>query len=316
MTDEVALIAQPVPARPVPRSSALVVAAIAVTMLLWASGFVVVRYIRPYYGAGEVVLARFFGAALALSIPLAFQRPSRPSRRDAASIFVIGVMWLGVNNFMLNAGEKLIDAGTASMLANMSPVFVAVAAALVLRERLGRPIIIGLTVALAGGIVIGWSSGHHHGGLAGAALCLLSAIPFTIAVVIQKPMLERVSPILMTWGACLAVSLVFLPFAPALAHELSRAPAKDTLLLGFLALGPSAIAFAVWAFALSHSGLAAQTVGTFLVPVFTVLMSWVALGETPAALALLGGVLCLAGVAIAQRSQLGGDAVSDDRSAR
>jgi drug/metabolite transporter (DMT)-like permease len=296
-----------------PRSYALIAGVVVLTMFLWASGFVVVRYIRPYYGAGEIVFARFFGAGLVLSIPLAFERPSRPSRSDAAAIFVVGVMWLGLNNFMLNAGEKLIDAGTAAMLANVSPVCVAVAAALVLRERVGRPIIVGLAVALAGAIVIGWSSGHHHGGLGGAALCLFSAIPFTIAVVAQKPVLARVSPTTATWGACMACALVFIPFAPDLVHEVSHAPANYTLLLGYLILGPSAVAFATWAFALTHSGLAAQTVGTYLVPLFAVLLGWLALGETPAALAVLGGALCLAGVTIAQRSR---QAIRDDRTRR
>jgi drug/metabolite transporter (DMT)-like permease len=93
----------------------------------------------------------------------------------------------------------------------------------------------------------------------------------------------------------------------------SRAPAHETLLLAYLAIGPSAVAFSVWAFALTHSDLAAQTVGTYLVPVFAVLMGWAALDEAPAALALVGGVLCLAGVTIAQRSR---QAISDDRSAR
>lgn len=299
---------------PAPGRYWLVVGAILVTMLMWASGYVVVRYIRPYYGAGEVVLARFGGAALLLSLLVARERPSLPSRGDLVAIFVIGVTWFGLNNFMLNAGEKLIDAGTAAMLANVAPVFVALAASLTLRERLGRPLIVGLVVALVGGIVIGWSSGHHHGGLGGAALCLFSAVPFTIAVVVQKPVLEHVSATTVTWGACIVCALVFMPFAPDLVHEIERAPAEDTLLLVFAAVGPTAIAFTTWAFALTYSSLAAQSVSTYLIPPLAVLLGWIALAEVPAALALVGGALCLGGVAIAQQGQRA--PVSDDRSAR
>ena len=85
---------------------AIVLAAIVTAMVMWAAGFVIVRYIRPYYGAGEVVLARFGGAALLLVPLMARQRPALPSRRDGAAIVVVGLTWFGLNNFMLNAGES------------------------------------------------------------------------------------------------------------------------------------------------------------------------------------------------------------------
>jgi drug/metabolite transporter (DMT)-like permease len=271
-------------------------------MLLWAAGFVIVRYVRPYFEPGEIVLARFGGAGLVLTLLVARQRPALPSRADAGRIFVIGALWFGLNNLMLNAGERLIDAGTAAMLGNVSPVFVAIAAAIALHERLGRRLIVGLVVALAGGIVIGLASGHRHGNLAGAALCLFSAVPFAIAVAVQKPLLGRVSAAAVTCGACLACALLFLPFAPDLVAELGRAPAGDILLLGLLALA-SAVAFTAWAYALTHSGLAAQGVSTYLVPVLAVILGWIALAEVPTAFAFLGGGLCLAGVAVAQRGR-------------
>jgi drug/metabolite transporter (DMT)-like permease len=111
-----------------------------------------------------------------------------------------------------------------------------------------------------------------------------------------------VSATVVTWGACLATTLVFLPFAPDLVHEFGRAPAEDIWLLLLLALA-SSVAFTAWAYALTHSGLAAQGVSTYLVPVLAVLLSWIALAEVPTTLAFVGGGLCLAGVAIAQRAR-------------
>ena len=40
---------------------------------------------------------------------------------------------------------------------------------------------------------------------------------------------------------------------------------------------------------------------TYLVPPLAVLMGWMVLGEVPPALALLGGALCLVGVAVSRR---------------
>ena len=211
-------------------------------MLLWAGGFVIVRYVRPYFGAGEIVLARFCGAGVLLSVLVARAHQPLPSRADAGRIVAIGALWFGLNNLMLNQGERLIDAGTSAMLANVSPVFVALAAAVALHERLGRRLIVGLLIALAGGIVIGLASGHRHGNLTGAALCLFSTIPFAVAVAVQKPLLGRVSATIVTWGACASCTILFLPFAPSLVSDFGRAPAGDIWLLVGLAVA-SAVAF-------------------------------------------------------------------------
>jgi drug/metabolite transporter (DMT)-like permease len=42
---------------------------------------------------------------------------------------------------------------------------------------------------------------------------------------------------------------------------------------------------------------------TYLVTPIAILLGWLLLGETPPALALLGGALCLGGVAVARRVQ-------------
>jgi drug/metabolite transporter (DMT)-like permease len=61
---------------------------------------------------------------------------------------------------------------------------------------------------------------------------------------------------------------------------------------------PTALAFTTWAYALSRTTAGATT---YLVPPLAVLLGWVILGESPPVLALLGGVLCLAGVVLSRR---------------
>ena len=49
----------------------------------------------------------------------------RPTRQQWVSIVAIGVLWFGIYNVALNAGEQTVDAGTAVMLIQVSPVLVA-----------------------------------------------------------------------------------------------------------------------------------------------------------------------------------------------
>ena len=45
------------------------------------------------------------------------------------------MLWFGVYNVALNAGERRVDAGTAAMLIQVSPVLIALLAAMFLGER-------------------------------------------------------------------------------------------------------------------------------------------------------------------------------------
>lgn len=278
-----------------------VVAAIVVTTLFWASAFVAIRSARTHYGAGAIALGRLVAGAAALSVMMWLRRPPLPALREWLPIAVCGVLWLGVYNVALNQGERLVDAGTAAMAVNVAPILIAVLATAVLRERLSRWVLAGLAIAFAGAVVIAVSSSSHHGGLGGVLLCLLAAAAYSVAVIVQKPLLARVSPVTVTWGACLAGVVVCAPFAPALVRDVGSAPASSTLLVAYLGLGPTAIAFSTWAYALSHSTMARQGATTYLVPPLVIALSWATLGEVPGAVATAGGALCLAGVAVTRR---------------
>jgi drug/metabolite transporter (DMT)-like permease len=153
--------------------------------------------------------------------------------------------------------------------------------------------------------VIAISSVHRHGGLSGVLLCVLAAALYTVAVVVEKPVLERVSAVAVMWGACLAGAVACLPFAPALVSELRSAPASSTLLVVYLGLGPTAVAFTLFSYALSRSTIARQGATTYLVPPLVIALSWIALGEVPGLVAIGGGALCLVGVAITRRRSSG-----------
>jgi drug/metabolite transporter (DMT)-like permease len=277
------------------------IAAIAVTTLLWASAFVAIRSARSHYAPAPLALGRLVVGAIALSVLMAVRRDALPRRRDVPAIIACGVLWFGAYNVALNASERLIDAGTAAMLVNVAPVLIALSAVFVLRERVSRPLLAGLAVAFAGAVVIGVGSGRHHGAVGGVLLCGLAAIVYTAAVIIEKPVLERASPIAVTWGACLAGLVACLPFAPGLVSELGRAPVSSTMLVVYLGVGPTAIAFTTWAYALSRSTMARQGATTYLVSPLVIALSWATLGEVPGIVAVLGGALCLAGVAVTRR---------------
>ncbi len=281
--------------------------AVATTLVFWASAFVAIRHLAHDFSAGPLTLARIGVAAIALAFVALRHGLPRPSRRQWVSITVIGVLWFSIYHLALNQGEVWVDAGTAAMLLQVAPVLVAVLAVTFLGERFTAPLVIGLLVAFAGVALIGLSGSGDSGVdsdkmLLGALLCLVSAATYSVSLVLQKPLLTDLSAVHVTWLACTIGAITCLPFGPSLVSEAADAPASSLLWLIYLGVFPTAIAFTTYAYALRHMTASSLGVTTYLVPPITIVMALVFLGETPPAVAYVGGALALIGVAITRRS--------------
>lgn len=269
-----------------------------VTVVLWASAFVGIRTAGRDLAAGPLSLGRLLVAAVALGIIVAARRERLPPRQDAGRLLLCGLLWFGAYNVMLNAAEQRVDAGTAAMLVNVGPVLIAVLAGLLLGEGFPRTLLTGCAIAFAGAIVIGLAT-REHGASAGwgALLCIAAALAYAGGVVAQKPLLERTSGLQITFLACVIGAVACLPFAPALVRELGHARGSAIAWAAYLGVFPTAIGFTTWAYALKRTSAGRMGATTYLVPPLAVLLGWLILGESPPALAFLGGLLCLVGVA-------------------
>lgn len=279
-------------------------AAVAITIVLWASAFVGIRDVSGTFSPGSVALGRLTVGMLALGF-LVLRRGWQPvSRRDLTAIAASGLLWFALYNLALNEAERHVDAGTASMLVNTGPIFLGLFAGLFLREPLPARLLGGLAIAFAGSVVIGFATSGGRGAgatsMAGIALCLVAAITYAAGVTLQKPALRRVSALQVTWLACVTGWLVCLPFAPSFAAELVAAPATKIGWLVYLGLFPTSIAFTTWAYALRRTSAGRLGSTTYLIPPVVIVLAWALLGEVPPPLALLGGGLCVAGVLVAR----------------
>ena len=276
-------------------------AAALLAVTLWASAFVGIRSAGHHLAPGALAIGRLLVSCTALGLLVLVRREPLPARRDVPLLALCGGLWFGLYNLALNSAERRVDAGTASMLVNTGPILIAVLAGVLLREGFPRKLLLGCAVAFAGAALIGFATSHHLAPSWGALLCLAAAALYATAVVVQKPVLARVSPLMVTWIACTAGTLVCLPFVGQLWQQGSEAPASSVGWLVYLGLAPSAIGFIAWAFALSRTTAGRMGSTTYLVPPIAIALGWTLLGEVPPGLAIAGGALCLAGVAVARR---------------
>jgi drug/metabolite transporter (DMT)-like permease len=286
-----------------PGVPSLPVLAVVVTVLLWASSFVVIRSAGEQFSPGPMALLRLTaGTVVLVGIALRYRRPL-PRGRALGLVVGYGLAWFAGYTVLLNWAEQHLDAGTAALLVNFAPILVAVFAGLFMSEGFRRPLVVGIAIAFVGvvTIAVGGSGGGANDSL-GIILGLITAVLYAAGVLMQKVALRTVDAVTATWVGCFAGFLALLPFSGAAISEVSQAPVSSILAVVYLGVGPTAIAFTTWAYALTRSDAGKMAATTLVVPAIAILMSWVFLGEVPTIFGFVGGALCLGGVWRLRRS--------------
>lgn len=277
------------------------VTAAAASVILWASAFVFIRSAGHAFSPGALALGRMLSGSIALIAIMVMTGVRFPPRPAWRAILITGVLWFGVYMVALNWGERHLDAGTAAMVINIGPVLIALLGGFFLSEGFPPRLMAGIAVSFTGAVIVGLSNSDGGSAAAlGVLLCILAAVCWAVSAVIQKPALAHASALQMTTGGCVVGTVACLPFSAQLVTEAAAAPLTSTLSLVYLGVFPTALAFTTWAYALARTTAGKMGVTTYAVPALVILMSWLALGEVPTLPALLGGLFCLSGVAIAR----------------
>ncbi|WP_158881063.1 DMT family transporter [Amycolatopsis anabasis] len=274
--------------------------ALGTTLALWASAFVFIRVALPGFGVAGLSAGRLLVASVALAAAAPLLRVRRPERGDLARIAACGLTGMTAYQLLLNAGERTIEAGTASLLVNTGPIFAALLAFALLREPLTSRSWAGIGLGCTGATVMALAQGNHLRPSADALLILGAALAQALFFVLQKPLLARYRPFEVTCYATWSGTLFALPLLPDLAGDLPHAGPDALAALIFLGAAPSAIGFAAWAYAQARVPVAVAANTLYLVPLLAIGIGWALLAETVHPGALAGGLLALAGVALSR----------------
>src|ERR1700733_13865629 len=267
------------------------------TVLLWASAFPAIAVADRGLGAAGLAGARLVMASAARGLAAPFLGVRRPRLRDLPLIAVCGLAGMTGYQLLLNAGERVVPAGTASLLVATAPVYASLLAACFLGERPGRRRWAGSGIALAGVAVIAVSHGLSFG--ASALLVLAAAVLQAIFHTAQKPLLGRYTGVEVTAYAMWAGTVFILPWTGSLVRALPHAGGGAIGAAVFLGLAPSAIGFILWAHAMARMDVGRVTLSLYLVPAAAIVISLVWLGQVPGPVELAGGGIALGGVILA-----------------
>jgi drug/metabolite transporter (DMT)-like permease len=267
------------------------------TVVLWASAFPAIAVAVPRLGPVGLSVARLGVASLALAAAAPFLGVRRPRARDLPLIALCGLAGMTAYQLLLNQGERVVPAGTASLLVATAPVYASLLATWFLGERATRRRWAGSAIAFAGSALVAASHGLGFG--AAALVVLAAAVLQAVFHTAQKPLLARYTGFEVTVYAMWAGTLFIAPWTGSLVRALPEAGAGAIGAAVFLGVAPSAVGFVLWAYAMARMDVGRATTALYLVPAVAIVIGLVWLGQVPSPLELAGGVVALAGVVLA-----------------
>ncbi|OZC37756.1 EamA family transporter [Marinobacter vinifirmus] len=271
---------------------------------LWSTGFIGAKYGLPYAEPFTLLLIRMLLTLIPLTVLALVMKSRWPGWRGAGHLAVTGLLvqgtYLGGVFYAIDQG---MPSGLVSLIVGLQPLVTALAAVLLLRETVAGRQWSGLVMGLLGvALVLAEKLGDGSNGAGFSPVTLLwaglSLVGISLGTVYQKRFGTGVDLISGTMIQYTAAAALFALGAFTLETREIQWSLQFSLALGWLVFGlsVSAILILMW---LIRRGAASQVASLFyLVPPVTALEAFILFDERLGPMAIAGGVVAVAGVAL------------------
>ena len=288
------------------RIASSIVLAIGIIAVSTASIFI--RYAQSEASSLVVATYRLVIASLVL-VPVAWQSRRgelRNLRTPEWGLAAVSGVFLALHFAAWVTSLEYTSVASSVVLVSTSPVWVSLAAWILLRERLRRPVVFGLVLAVSGSLVVGLSDTAQKPGsspLLGNALALTGALMVAGYWLIGRRLRQNMS--LTAYVAVVYGSAAVLLLMMTGAARLPLTGYQPIVYVWLLLLGlvPQLIGHSSFNWALARLPATFVTVATLGEPIGSTTLAYFLLGETPTLLKIFGATLIFVGIVLTLRHQ-------------
>jgi drug/metabolite transporter (DMT)-like permease len=260
-----------------------------------------------------IAIWRLIFSLAIIAVPFVARRSWRQWRGlDIRSVGValLGGVMLALHFWMWNTSVDMTTIAASVVLVNVQPLVVGALSAYWLREAPTRQQWLGIVIAMFGAIVVTLPDLIESGGLslrgraaAGDALAILGAITAACYYVIGRRLrttLDLWAYVALVYSACLIALLII---AAAVDVHLWPFPPREFQIFALLALGPMLLGHTGMNWALRYARAYQVNIVLLGEPIGATMLAALLPGirERPTGYTLLGGVLVLGGILLAER---------------
>lgn len=283
-------------------------AALFLTTLIWGVTPVFLRSLSMGLGPADALVIRYAPITLICILILIATGGWRIAPADWPRLLVISLIGIFIYGTASVFGFAAVPAGIGGLLYATQPLFIALLAAILLGERLTIHILFGFVLALAGTVLLLWndlaSGPATQPYITGMLFLMLACCAWAFYSVPGKVLFQRYGTLSMTALSLLVATLPMLAFASPTTLDTVRAMTlQHWLELAFLAGFSTFIAMFTWTYGTARVTAATSGAFLYLIPVIAVGSGALFLDEAVTLSTLLGGLLIVGGVAVAQFGQ-------------
>ena len=271
---------------------------------IWGASFLFMRVAVPEFGPVALTALRVGGAALCLWPLALWHGQAGALRRHWKAIAVVGVVNSALPFVLFSLAALAINAGLSSIFNATAPLWGAVVAWLWLGERLSASRVTGLALGFVGVLGLAWDKASfkpgEHGVSAAVAIgaCLLATLCYGYAANYTKKRLAGVPPLAVAAGSQMAAATLLA--LPALWQTPPAMPGRAAWAsVAMLAVLCTGVAYLLYFRLIAHLGASRAITVTYLIPLFGVVWGALFLGEAVTVPMAVGGLVILAGTALA-----------------
>jgi drug/metabolite transporter (DMT)-like permease len=271
---------------------------------LWGSSFFWIKIGLDSLSPVQIVFARLVLGSVTLGAICYFGSVRLPTQSRIWKRLAVAAFFHNALPFVLFAvAEQTVDSGIAGVVNGTTPVWIVLITQLLGNStRVGTTRLVGLFLGLAGTVIIfaPWRDSNllTWGGVA----CIAAAVSYAVAFVYEGERLsnEGISPIALACGQMLMATVMMLLFVPVAGTSPIRLTAGAVIAVLLLGIGSTGVAFVLNYQLLSSEGAVAGSIVGYLLPVVSVLLGFIFLGEKLDFLVVSGMIIVLIGVALSR----------------
>ncbi len=282
----------------------LAVGALVIAMMVWASSFIALKSAIGPMGPMSVIFGRMFFASLCFVYFIKQFSKLHFTKEDIKYIAVM-TLFEPCMYFIFEAKAlQNTSAAQAGMITSMMPLITAVAAGIILKEVITKKLVIGAILAVIGAIWLSISASSETNAvnpLLGNTLEFLAMVCGAGYAISSRHLSSKFSPLFLTAIQAFVGAIFFLPFAiweyNSIGMHITVNAALWTIYLGVVVtLG----GYGMFNFALGRMEAGKASVYINLIPVFTVILAFLILGEKLKFFQIIASIIILSGVFISQ----------------
>ncbi|HSV92075.1 MAG TPA: DMT family transporter [Desulfobacterales bacterium] len=283
----------------------LIYAKLLLTAVFWGGTFIAGRLLTEHAGpfAGSFLRFAVAGVLLVLVTLRSENGLPAPPRRHLPVLLLMGLTGIFGYNFFFLTGLKTVEAGRASIIIACNPIVIALAAALLFRERLNAFKLAGILISILGAVAVITRGSLDRvldgGGFGWGELCILGCVGCWVAYsLLGKVVMADLSPLVAVTYSSVVGTLLLLPAALAEGLPLADYAPAAWAAAAYLGVFGTVLGFVWYYQGIRRVGPVRAGLFINFVPISAVLMAFLFLGEPLTASLLVETVMVSAGVAL------------------